>query len=75
MQLPAGNPPKDNVARTCNCRRKHQRPVNEKCLLNNVRNKASITPNEENSKTKNYYGVSETVFKLRYAKHKKYSIT
>ena len=65
------NPPKDNITRTCNCIRKHQCPLNEKCLTNNVLCKASITPNEENSKTKIYYGVSETAFKLRYANHKK----
>ena len=46
------NPPKDNIRRTCNCIRKHQCPLNEKCLTNNVLYKASITPNEENSKTK-----------------------
>ena len=40
-------------------------PTNEKCLTNNVLYKARITPNEENSKTKIYYGVSETAFKLR----------
>ena len=35
-----------------------------------------ITPNEENSNTKVNYGVSETVFKRRYANHKKkHSIT
>ena len=44
--------------------RKYQCPINEKY-------KASVTPNEENSKTKIYYGVSETAFKLRYANHKK----
>ena len=65
------NPPKDNITRTCNCLRKHQCPLNEKCLTNNVLYKASIPPNEENSKTKIYYGVSETAFKLRYANHKK----
>ena len=30
-----------------------------------------MTLNEENSKTKIYYGVSETAFKLRYANHQK----
>ena len=40
-------------------------------LTNNVLYKASITPKEENSKTKVYYCVSETAFKLRYANHKK----
>ena len=58
------NPPKDNITRTCNCIRKQQCPLNEKCLTNNVLHKASITPNEENSKIKIYYGVSETAFKL-----------
>ena len=38
---------------------------------NNVLYKVSIIPNEENSKTKIYYGFSETTFKLRYANHKK----
>ena len=65
------NPPKDNIARTCNCIRKHQCPLNEKCLTNNVLYQASITTNEENPKTKIYYGVSETAFKLRYTNHKK----
>ena len=65
------NPSKDNITRTCNCVRKHQCPLNENYLTNNVLYKASITPNEENSKTKIYYGVSETAFKLRYANHKK----
>ena len=64
------NPPIDNITRICNWIRKHQWPVDEKCLTN-VLHKASITPNEENSKTKIYYGVSETAFKLRYLKHKK----
>ena len=65
------NAPKYNIARTCNCVRKHQRPLNEKCLINNVQYKASITPNEENPKTKIYYDDCETAFKRRYASHKK----
>ena len=68
------NPPKDNITRTCNCMRKHQCPLKEKCLTNDVLYKAGITPNEQNLKTKIYYGVSETVFKLTYANHKKHSI-
>ena len=56
------NPPKDNIARTCNCIRKHQYPLNEKCLT---------MSSEENPKTKIYYGVCETAFKPRYANHKK----
>ena len=64
-----------NITRTCNCIRKHQCPLNEKCLTNNILYEASITPNEANSKTKMYYGVSETAFKFRYANYKKHSIT
>ena len=65
------NLPKDNIARTCNCIRKHQCPLNKKCLTSNVLYKTSITSNEENPKTKIYYGVCETAFKRRYANHKK----
>ena len=42
------NPPKGNIARTCNCIRKHQYPLNEERLTNNVLYQASITTNEEN---------------------------
>ena len=62
---------KDNIARTCNCVRKHQCPLNEKCLINNVLYRASITTREENTKRKIYYGVSKTAFKLKYGNHKK----
>ena len=59
------NPPDENITRACNCIRKHQCPLNEECLTNNILHRASITPNVENSKRKIYYGVSETAFKLR----------
>ena len=49
---------------TCDCIRKQQCPIN-------VLYKVSITPNEENSKTKIYYSNSETAFKNQ----KKHSIT
>ena len=42
-----------------------------KCLSNNILCQANITPTGENSKTKVYYGICETAFKLRYANHKK----
>ena len=51
--------------------KKYQSSLNEKCLTNNILYQASITANEENPKTKIYYGVSETAFKLRYVNHKK----
>ena len=50
--------------------KKHQCTLNEKCLNNNVLYKASITPIEEKSETKFYYGVNETTSKLRYVNHK-----
>ena len=66
------NPPKDNIARTCNYIREHQSPLNEKCLTKNVLYKASYTPNEVISKTRIYYHVlSETAFKHTYVNHKK----
>ena len=66
------NPPKYNIARTCDYIRKHQCRLNEKCLTKNVPYKASITPNEVISKTRIYYQVvSETAFKHTYANHKK----
>ena len=46
------NPPKDNIAKTCNCVRKQQYLLNEKFLVNNVLYKASNTPSEENPKPK-----------------------
>ena len=65
------NPPKYNIARTCNCIQKHHCPLNEKCPTNNILYQASITTNGENPKTKISYGLSETAFKLGYANHKK----
>ena len=66
------NPPKDNITRTCNCIRKHQCSLNQKCLTVSY---ASITPNKENPKTKSYFGVTETAFKLRYASHEKIELS
>ena len=69
------NPPKDNIARTCNCIRKHQCPLNEKCLINNVLYKASIIPNEEDPKTKIYYGVCKTASSADMRTIRKHSTT
>ena len=65
------NPPKDNIARTFNCIRNHQCPLNKNCRTYNVLYKASITRNEENSKTNILYEFSETAFNLRYKNHKR----
>ena len=52
-------PPKDNTARTCNCIRKHQCLLNEKCLTNNVLCQASITTNEEIQKQKSIMALAK----------------
>ena len=69
------NPPKDNITRTCNCIRKHQCPLNEKCLTNTVLYKASITPNEENPKTKIIMALVKQHLNSDMRTIKKHSIT
>ena len=54
--------------RTCNRINIPQCALQQKCLSNN---QANIIPLGENSKTKVYYGICKTTFKLRYANHKK----
>ena len=56
--------------RTYNCINIPQCPLQQKCLSNNILYQANITPIGENSKTKVYYGICETTFKLRYTNHK-----
>ena len=46
------NPPKDNIARTCNYIRKHQCPLNEKCLTNNALYKAILQQTKKIQKQK-----------------------
>ena len=46
-------------------------PLQQNCLSNNIQYRANITPIDENSQTKVYYGICETKFKLRHANHKK----
>ena len=58
-------------ARTCNCINKSKCPLNNKCLSNNVWYKGNITSTTENYRNKIYYGISETMFKGRYANHRK----
>ena len=57
--------------RTCNCINISQCPLQQRCLSNNILYQANIIPFGENSETKVYYGICETIFKLRYANHKK----
>ena len=55
--------------RTCKCINISQCLLQHNCLSNLYQ--ANITPAEENSETKVYYGICETTFKLRQANHKK----
>ena len=56
--------------RTCNCIKKDQCPLQQKCLTKNVIYKATITTANPDTK-KEYIGLCETTFKKRYANHKK----
>ena len=48
-----------------------QCPLQQKFLRNNILYQANITPLDENSESKVYYGIWETKFQLRYTNHKK----
>ena len=52
--------------RKCNCI-----PLNGKCLSRNTFYEAPITSNEPNYKENKYIGISEHIFKKRYANHQK----
>ena len=56
--------------RTCNCIKKDQCPLQQKCLTKNVIYKATITTANPDTE-KEYIGLCETTFKKRYANHKK----
>ena len=58
-------------ARTYNFINKSKCPLKNKCLSNNVLYKANVTQKTENYRNKIYYGISETMFKSRYANHRK----
>ena len=46
-------------------------PLESKCLTDNLIYKAEISCNQPNYKPKKYLGSAETIFKVRYANHKK----
>ena len=56
--------------KTCNCIKKDQCPLQQKCLAKNVIYKATITTTNPDTE-KEYIGLCETTFKKRYANHKK----
>ena len=59
------------ILQECNCIKRNECPLQNKCLTSNIVYKATISSNYPNYKNKTYIGISETKFKLRYANHKK----
>ena len=51
----------------CNCRKKDQCPLDNKCLTSSVIYNAQVTTNNT---TKNYIGLTEGTFKQRFSQHK-----
>ena len=51
----------------CNCRKKDQCPLDNKCLSSSVIYNAQVTTNNT---TKNYIGLTEGTFKQRFSQHK-----
>ena len=60
-----------NEKRTCNCSKKENCPLSNKCLSTNIVYEAKISCDDEDYKERSYFGISEGAFKLRYANHKK----
>ena len=61
--------PVNSQCRTCNCIKKTNFPLQEKCLSQNTLYQADIS--SENFQTKIYYCISETKFKTRFSNRKK----
>ena len=59
------HPPVKSKSRTCNCIKKTDCPLQEKCLIKQALYQADIS--SENFQTKIYYGISETKFKTRFS--------
>jgi len=58
----------NNQEPECNCRTKHNCPLNGKCLTRNIIYQATVT-RVDNKHTETYVGITENNFKLRYANH------
>ena len=63
------HPPVKSQIKTCNCIKKTDCPLQEKCLSENTLYQADISL--ENFQTKIYYRISEAKLKTRYSNHKK----
>ena len=67
------HPPVNSQSRTCNCIKKTDCPLQEKCFSENTLYQADFS--SENFQTKIYYGIWETKFKTRYRTIKNPSTT
>ena len=59
---------KPNTEETCNCRKKDQCPLQNKCLSTNLIYNDHVETNE-NAQEMNYIGLTEGTFKQRYNQH------
>ena len=57
------DPPTNNSERTWNFINKEKCPLQEKCLINNITYKSTLTSTQGNYQHKIYYGITETRFK------------
>ena len=57
--------------RKCNCINENTCPLNGNCLLKNILHIATIKSDKKNYQPRNYKGISENIFKKRYANHKR----
>ena len=57
-------------AKTCNCRRANECPLNGNCLVKNVIYKAEVATTENSSENKIYIGSTSRKFKRRFDEHK-----
>ena len=62
---------KQPIAKECNCIKKDECPLNNKCLTTNLVYEATLKSTNHNYQPKTYIGISEGTFKTRYANHKK----
>ena len=65
------NETRNSLARSWNCRKKDECPLNGNCLIESVVYEATLR--EEGKVTQKYYGLTEN-FKTRYNNHKKNAI-
>jgi hypothetical protein len=57
-----------DIRKKCNCRVKHQCPLNGNCLINNIIYQATVT-RQDSGEDNTYIGLTENSFKTRYTNH------